>query len=234
VSDELDHLVLDYMTTERAAGRAVSNQQLKDQARELATDLPNMAAFKACPGWMKRWKKRNNIRMRRGTNDSQKLPEGYAEQISAFRDELADIRDVNAITDYNLANMDQTMVRFDMPQSRTNNVAGENDIRIATTGGARRSFTVALTATGNGQKLKAFIVMRDRNGVIPARALAQLRIPPNVYVRASENGWMNSHLMAVWTREVWGPSDDDVRRLLILDSAQIHTAQQTREWLEGN
>ncbi len=59
-----------------------------------------------------------------------------------------------------IGNMDQTMCRFDMAPNSTNNIRGERDIRIATTGGAKIGFTVALTALADGTKLPAFIVFK--------------------------------------------------------------------------
>ncbi|KAH7975936.1 hypothetical protein HPB52_006813 [Rhipicephalus sanguineus] len=66
---------------------------------------------------------------------------------------LADDVRRNGYTLYNMANMDQTMVRIDNPANRTNNVVGESTIRIANTGCARRGFTVCLAACATGHKL---------------------------------------------------------------------------------
>ncbi|KAG0443324.1 hypothetical protein HPB47_015047 [Ixodes persulcatus] len=69
-----------------------------------------------------------------------------AKAVNAFRARITSLRTCHAYTPYNIANMDQTMVRMDNPATRTNNVAGESSIRTANTGCARRGFTVALSA----------------------------------------------------------------------------------------
>ncbi|KAH7946541.1 hypothetical protein HPB52_000934 [Rhipicephalus sanguineus] len=112
--------------------------------------------------------------------------------------------------------MDQTMV--------TNNVVGESTIRIANTGCARRGFTICLAACDTGHKLPAFIIFKEQSGKIPARAFASLRIPANVRLTATKNGWMTSEKMQEWLSRVWGPNDD-VQRLLALDQAPIHKTQ---------
>jgi hypothetical protein len=124
-------------------------------------------------------------------------------------------------------NMDQTMCRFDMAPKRTNNLQGEKTIRIATTGGAKRGFTVALSARANGEKHPAFVVFRERNGIIPPRVMAALRVPRNIRIAASPNGWMTGEFMRVWVNRIWGQNVDDIRRLLVLDRARIHTMQAT-------
>ena len=53
--------------------------------------------------------------------------------------------------------MDQTMVHFDMPRGKTNNVRVQKDIRIKTTKVKKISFTVALAATTAGEKLPAVL-----------------------------------------------------------------------------
>ena len=84
------------------------------------------------------------------------------------------------------------MCRFDMPPSRTNNKRGERTIRIKTTRAEKKGFTVALAATASGKKLPAMIIFKERGGSLGVRVWRSLRIPPNVRVRASTNGWMTT------------------------------------------
>ncbi|KAG0420895.1 hypothetical protein HPB47_003198 [Ixodes persulcatus] len=84
--------------------------------------------------------------------------------------------------------MDQTMVRMDNPANRTNNAVDESGIRIANTGCARRGITVALAARASGHKLKAYVILKEPTGRIPARAYLQLRIPDIVYIPAGCTG----------------------------------------------
>ena len=89
---------------------------------------------------------------------------------------------------------------------------------------------MALTATADGRKKPALIVFKEgRKAAIPPRVLAALRVPANVKVTASTNGWMTGEKMASWINRIWGPNQDDVRRLLVLDQARIHTMQATRD-----
>ena len=89
----------------------------------------------------------------------------------------------------NIGNMDETMRRFDVAHKTINNIQGDNTIRIATTGSAKKGFTVALAAMSNDTKLPAYIVFKEgRLARIPPRVMAALRIPFNVRVYATQNG----------------------------------------------
>lgn len=232
LSEELDDALFEYFEKERENGFAVSNRMLEEEALKIATSI-GILDFKASSMYIKRWKNRFNVSMRRGTNESQKLPDDYVEAASGFVQTIRSLRIKNDYTHFNICNMDQTMVRFDEPYARTNDIVGNNTIRIANTGCKKRGFTVALAAAASGHKFPAFIILKEPTGRIPPRVMKDLRIPNNVKVTCSVNGWMTSALMESWLNRIWGGNDDDVRRLIILDRASIHTPPDIREKIEN-
>lgn len=175
-SEHVDDALFEFLERERSAGRAVSNRILSEEAVKIANSM-QLGNFVASSHYINRWKQRFGVAMRRATNESQKTPEELSEAASAFRSSANSLRRRNGYTLYNMANMDQTMVRIDNSANRTNNVVGESTIRIANTGCARRGFTVCLAACATGHKLPAFIIFKEQSGKIPARAFASLRIP---------------------------------------------------------
>lgn len=232
LSEELDDALFEFFEKERENGFAVSNRMLEDEALKIAASI-GLLEFKASSMYIKRWKKRFNISMRRGTNESQKLPDDYVEAASSFLKTIRSFRIKNDYTHFNMCNMDQTMVRFDEPYSRTNDIVGKNSIRITNTGCKKRGFTVALAAAASGHKFAAFVILKEPAGRIPPRVMKELRIPNNVKVTCSVKGWMTTSLMEVWLRKIWGENEDDVRRMLILDSAPIHTSPGIKEKIEN-
>ena len=235
MSEELDLAVLNYLLDERAEGRPVFNGDLMSKAREVAHGIEGIDPnFKASTGWLKRWKKRNHIGIRKGTNEAQKLPEDYAQQIKDFVQQIRRKRLQNDYTDHNIGNMDQTQCRFDMPAAWTNDVRGDREVRIAGGPGVKKGFTVALSGRADGTKSPAYIVLKEPTGRIPPRTFRLLTIPRNVKVVATRNGWMTGPTMVDWVRQVWGANDDDVRRLVILDQARIHTMQTTKDTLDAH
>ena len=127
--------------------------------------------------------------------------------------------------------MNQTICHFGMATSTTNHTVDSNTVMHATTGCAKRGFTVALCALASGEKKPAFICFKERSGTIPTGISQSLRVPDNVRLTASKNGWMTGPIMGAWISSVWGPTCDNVRRLLILDKTRIHTMAQTSDQL---
>lgn len=109
-SEQVDNAVFEFLEEERASGHAVSNEALSRFARNYA-NRHDLHDFKASSGWLKRWKMRFNVGIRRGTNASQFVPADYKEKILAFRRGVRELRKHHDYTPYNIANMDQTMVR---------------------------------------------------------------------------------------------------------------------------
>ena len=67
LSSELDLVVLEYLKRERSKGNKVSDKNLQDNAIE-ASKLLNIPHFKGTQQWLRRWKKRNNVVVRDGSN----------------------------------------------------------------------------------------------------------------------------------------------------------------------
>ncbi|XP_040065481.1 uncharacterized protein LOC120839285 [Ixodes scapularis] len=175
-SEEVDDALFEFLECERSAGRAVSNRLLSKEAVRLANNL-QLGNFVASSMYLKRWKARFGVSMRQATNESQRVPEDCAEETRAFRAAIGSLRSRHNLTLFNIANMDQTIVRMDTPANRTNNLVGESTVRITNTGCARRGLTVALAACGSGHKLPAFIILKEPNGKIQARAFMSSRVP---------------------------------------------------------
>ena len=103
-----------------------------------------------------------------------------------------------------LINMDQTMVSFSDPSGRTNHLIGEKTVRISKSAGAKRGFTVALTATASGRKLKLMIIFKEASGRISPRVYQNLTIPENVVLAGTCSGWMSVIEMSTWISRVLG------------------------------
>ena len=106
---QLDNEVFEFLLDDRLAGRPVSNEDLQLKARDIAQGIPGMEDFKGSDGWLVCWKKRNAVGIRRGTNESQKLPADFQVQVTAFKRSIDAYRDQNDVSLVRIGNMDQTM-----------------------------------------------------------------------------------------------------------------------------
>ncbi|KAH7967127.1 hypothetical protein HPB49_022953 [Dermacentor silvarum] len=147
--------------------------------------------------------------MRYATNESQKMPEEFAEAASAFLSSANSLRRRYGYTLYNMANMDQTMVRIDNPANRTNNVIGKSTIRIANTGCARA-----------------------RLHGLPSCLHHRPQAPSLHYIQGAKQENSSQGLCEPSHTRVLGPNVDDVRRLLVLDQAPIHKTQAAKNAFE--
>lgn len=230
-SDEVDLGVLEFLDQERTEGRVVRNKDLMRKAMQIAGGL-ELDGFSASAMWLKRWKKRHGVSSRRGTSTNQKVPADFEQQLFDFRRAVLRLRHRHMYPLWDIMNMDQTMVRFDMVPSRTNNRKGMKQVRTKTTKAEKRGFTVALLAAADGTKLPAFVLFKERNGEIPRRARLQLQVPDNIRVTATRNGWMTREALLSWIQRILGPSHS--RRLLVLDSYAAHRTAEARAAFDEN
>lgn len=70
LSEELDQAVLQYLNEERAKGRPVSDRDLQTKGVE-ASKLFGIDNFKGTMQWLRKWKKRNDVAYKDGSNQHQ-------------------------------------------------------------------------------------------------------------------------------------------------------------------
>ena len=233
MSTQLDEALLEFLDEERAKGRCVRNKDLSQKALALAREMDNIRDnFKASPMFIKRWKKRNNVTMRAGTNTSQKVPADYALQIQNFRTNIVQIRNRKIVnnddyTKHEIINCDETCVRFEETFSRTNNRAGEKTIRIKDAGASKKAVSVMLAVHANGVKMPAFIIFKEKGGRLGPRVRNALNVPENVIVTATENGWMTHTALCEWLSKVYG--EEERERMLVWDANPTHKSRATKD-----
>lgn len=231
-SVDLDEHLFHFLLDERALGHAVSNISLKQKALQLAAQMgENMANFQASDGFIRKWKSRFSIVRRRRTNLAHNFPHELQNKMREFRQNIRDARLACAIDSENIVNMDQTMCWFDMPSAYTNETRGANNVRLKTTGCTKKGFTVALACSATGHKLPAMVIFKERNGVLGPVVVANIVLPENVLLAASESGWMTQHLIHQWLTTVYGVDEHaaNPRRLLVLDKYKGHTTEETQD-----
>lgn len=109
LSVELDQRVFEFLEGEIGGDCPVSNTCLQTKAVQIATGL-GLTTFRVSKGWLWHWKKRYSIGLRCGTNNFQKVPADYADQILQFRKTIIAVCKVKKIDPSHIVNMDQTTV----------------------------------------------------------------------------------------------------------------------------
>lgn len=155
-------------------------------------------------------------------------------QITEFRTSLRRLLEENkTITTDFILNMDETPVYIDMPYKATLEIKGTNPIRIKSSNQSNQRFTVVLTVSASGKKLKPLVVLSGKRK--PKIDLSNGR---NVLVTKTPKAWLNLDVMKLWISEVLVPwcSQNKVtirnpKCILILDTYTVHNATEIKNLL---
>jgi hypothetical protein len=221
---ELEASLVDWLTALRRDGITVSGDCIKMQSKRLFKDVypdSNPDDFKASNGWLEKFTIRHNITFRSVTSQGQKIPENaevIARQfLSFFSDKLTENRIKNV---KNIANMDETPLWFDLPNSKSYDFRGVKTVKAKTTGHEKLRYTVVLSAMGDGQKLKPMIIFKNLKNIPKGN------FPKDVNIQVAKGGSMTAMLMNTWKREVWSIRPGAIWKspsLLVYDSVSSHT-----------
>jgi len=80
--------------------------------------------------------------------------------------------------------MDETLMRFELPATRTLEFAGNRTVPITTCGVDKQSFTVALAVKANGEELPPKVIFKGVRKLI-------INVPPRMQVSVHKKGWMD-------------------------------------------
>jgi transposase-like protein len=124
---------------------------------------------------------------------------------------------------YQIVNIDETNVHFDMPGSTTLEERGARTVSVQTTGSSLR-VTVLLGVTRGGDKLPPLIIFRDAPGGTVAREwLDNDDFPTSCHYTVQERGWVDETVFCLWIRTIWkGFTAGQNGSYLLLDESFVH------------
>ena len=122
-----------------------------------------------------------------------------------------------------ILNMDETCVQFEVIPKRTYDLRGSTNTRLVTAGLEKKSFTVVLTVTADGEMLTPYVIHKLKK--VPSAAIRS-----DLALAANESGWMNNTQLFDWYKNVillYLGIFDEVKPLLLLDAAPAHNSAST-------
>jgi len=162
---ELEIDLLSWIMEKRNNGLAILPSLVQLKALELAKEekygIPE-GQFKAGNHWCQRFTKRKGLSLRQKTTLAQRLPDDYKEKIVQFHRFIINRHKEHSYPMQVIANMDETLLTFDMPPNRTVNNMGEKTIKIRTTGNEKNRVTVVLACCGDGSKIKPMVIFKRK------------------------------------------------------------------------
>ena len=150
-----------------------------------------------------RWKRRHSVGVRCGTNSSQMVPADHAELIQELRASVIRIQKAKDISLSYIINMDQTMCRFDMPSTRTNDAVVPFESRRPRLRRRALLWPRNFPLSSSSRSATGFSVKGSRKDWA-------------FHPMLESNGWMTATEYRRWLVTVL--KRDDHRRLLIVDS----------------
>ena len=115
-------------------GIAVSGLMLRLKAKEFSKD----PEFKVSLGWYQKWKRRHSVSLRTKTTLTQRLP------VKCHRFVITSPQR-HGYSLSRIFNMDETLMWFELPPSRTLEFSGNRTVPVKSCGAEKQSFTVTLT-----------------------------------------------------------------------------------------
>jgi hypothetical protein len=156
--DERDMEILTWVLEQRDDQLPVSRKSIQAYALSLLRDThPD---FKASEGWVRCFMRRHNLTLRCKTSVSQKLPEDLEVRLAVFYKRLRETREQMDFDDDYIINMDEVPMYFELIPGKTVTSKGQKDVKILSTGGEKRHFTLVLSITASGKFLPSTVVFK--------------------------------------------------------------------------
>jgi hypothetical protein len=219
---ELENKLKSFVLEMRSQNLKVSTVDIRLKAQQIATD-DGINDFTGPPGWCHRFMKRHGFTIRSVTSTGQSLPSDWRERMASFR--LYYKEKANGIPLSQIGNMDEVPCCFDIPDKRTIEVKGTQDVLLKTTGNEKTHFTIVLCVTADGGKCDPMVIFKRKT--FPKK----LEFPKGIVVAVQPKAWIDKDLMKVWLNNVWRKRSGSFfqnKSLLVYDSARAHLTDEVK------
>jgi hypothetical protein len=162
--------------------------------KQFANIYPNDKNFLASDQWFYHFLKRHGFALRHKTKIGQKLPAHLDDKLLEFQRFIIEKRKKFEYELFEIGNMDETPVFFDMVGNLTIEERDAKTVQIQTTGNEKNHFTCVLTVLADGIKLPSIVIFKGKK--IPKN------LPSEIIVLMHPKGWMDESGMKTWFDKV--------------------------------
>lgn len=223
---DLENELCSWIENQRKNGRSLSTVLIRIKAKQMA-DEKGYDDFLGGPSWCNRFFKRNGLTMRSRTTVGQKLPDDWQEKKASFLKFVKEKIEKLSLKPFQIGNMDEVPVSFDMPTSRSADFIGVKSVPVITTGNEKNCFTVVLSCMASGEKLPPMVIFKRKT-------LPKESFPKGIVVSNNERGWMNLETSIEWAEKCWRKRPNSFfqrNSLLVMDSMQAHRTADIKKSL---
>ena len=227
---DVNDLVLDWITSRRERGLRVSRKVLIKKAQVVFDELKfarkddascgaDEEEFKASRGWLERLMRRNHLFLQRKTSVAQKDPDRLVAKIVAYMLHVRRLQSRSNYSPCNIIAMDETPVWIDVVTQKTVDTTGAKTVTFKTKKEKSR-VSLCLAAKADSTKLRPIIVFKGAKSEV---AVLCQEYKGQAYIASSASAWMKTELTNEWpwVNHVLGSLAFD-RRLLASGSYECH------------
>ena len=199
IEDEL----VEWILMNRSLGIAVTSWEVIIKACSFDESL-KLKNVNTLQNWCYRFLKRNMLTFRSGTHVGQKLSESYPELIRRFTKFNEDLRWDNSFELSQIANMDETPLFMNIPNTMTIAKIGSKEVNIKTHGQERIHVTAILWIVADGTKLPPMLVFKGKqDGRVEKRLHKNSLVKEKkIFAYCQPKAWNNMTIMKKWIDEV--------------------------------
>ena len=238
---DVNNKLIDYIEFNRKLGFAVTTWSL---LLELYKYIPERKEYKIKSNLelLYRFMYRNGYSFRKGTHIGQGIKEESLKEASLFWNEVHKCIKEEGFTKYNIFNMDETPLFFNMVPNTTIAKRGKKSIIIKTQNQQKCRISVLLCIAADGSKLPPLIILKGKSGGIIEKNISKnnLVITKKCYVCVNDNAWSTDSIIKHWFYNVWLRYIKIEENLcenagyLILDKASSHLTNNVLEMFKNN
>ena len=238
---ETNNKLIDYIEFNRKLGLPITTWALLIELYKLEPERKEMN-IKANLQLLYRFMERYGFSFRSATHIGQKVNKDALTQASLFYNEVHTTINENGFNTYNIFNMDESPIFFNMVPNKTIAKKGKKTIIIKTQNQQKCRISILLGIGADGSKLMPLLIFKGKTGGYIETELSKNKYVLNkkCLISVNQNAWATDTIIKKWFYNIWikyikNPENlCDNTGYLILDRATSHMTPDILDTFKTN
>ncbi len=241
IAYEFEETILNWINHSRLLGIGITIKSVIAYTITLCPSLKEKSYLQLYK-WFQRFKKRNNISIRRATHLGQKLKQTAVEEIYRYFHYIIVNRRLLNIYEQDvklIINCDETPVFLESPENTTISFKGAKEININTYANDKKRVSVILAIACNGYKLTPLFIFKGKPGKKLETKLNKIELckKKKIFIKCQPNSWCDKEIFIFWVKNIFQYYEKFVVKkicLLIMDLAPSHKDVAVLDYMKSN
>ena len=240
-SIEYEEKLLKWIGEQRRLGIGISTNDIIYKAFEFDKTMRDKK-YKTLLEWCYQLLKRYSYSIRKITHVGQSIKSSSKEDYKHFLEIVYAIRKENGDfkNNFNIFNMDETPIYFEMVSNKTIEKIGEKTVTIVTHGSERTRISLLLCISASGEKLPPLLVFKGKSDGNKIKKLKENEYvkKKKIFVECQENSWADNNIFMIWLNNVFFrhklEQENSAKKILIMDRATTHYDKNLSKLFKDN